>query len=234
MDTSSSLAWGDVIVRSFQNAWVVIINFLPSLLGALLVLIIGLLIASLLRMIFEKIIRSLRLDSFLQKLHVGTFLERGGIKLDSGKFVGAIVYWFFVIVVVLAASDILGLWGLSSFLSQVLLFFPDIIIAVLIMVAALILANFLRSLVRASAMGAGLRAPGFLASLTWWSVVIFGSMAALLQLGVAQSLIQIIVTGIIAMLALAGGIAFGLGGKDFAAEMLARFRSSMERGDRKE
>ena len=148
--------------------------------------------------------------------------------MSSGKFIGALVYWFVVVVIVLAVSDVLGLWGLSTFLNEVLLYFPNIIVAVLIMLAALVIANFLRGLVRGSIASAKLHAPKFLGVLTWWSVVIFGFLAALLQLGVAGTLIQTIVMGIIAMLALAGGIAFGLGGKDYAAHLIGKFRNHTE------
>ncbi len=220
--------WTDVITQSFQNAWMVVINFLPSFIGALIVFIVGLLIASLLRSVLERIIRAIRIDVVLRKLGLETFLQRGGLQLDSAKFIGALVYWFFVIVVVLATSDILGLWGLSSFLNEVLFYFPNVIVAVLILVAAILVANFLRSLVRASVMSAKLHASKFLGTLTWWVVVIFGFLAALLQLGVATDLIQSIVIGIIAMFALAGGLAFGLGGKDYAASMIAKFRSHTE------
>lgn len=220
--------WTDVITQSLQNAWVIVVNFLPSLIGALIVLIVGLLVASLLRTVFEKIIAALRLDTVLRKLGLETFLQRGGLRLDSAKFIGALVYWFFVVVVVLATSDILGLWGLSSFLNEVLFYFPNVIVAVLIMVAAILIANFLRSIVRASVLSAKLHASKFLGTLTWWVLVIFGFLAALLQLGVATELIQSVVIGIIAMFALAGGLAFGLGGKEYASSLIAKFRTHTE------
>lgn len=220
--------WADVFVGSFQNAWATVIQFLPAFIGALLVLIIGLLVAAVLRALFEKIMNVLRLDSLLRKLGLETFMERAGYKLNSGKFIGGLIYWFFVVVVVLTVSDILGLWGLSTFLNEVLTYFPNIIVAVLIMLAALVVANFLRGIVRGSVMSARLHAAKFLGTLTWWSIAIFGFLAALLQLGVAGQLIQVIITGFIAMLALAGGIAFGLGGKDYASHMIEKFRDHTE------
>lgn len=220
MYTSNAYTWTDLITQSFQNTWGVIIGFLPSLIAALIVLIVGVLIASVLRSVFSKIISALKIDALLRKVHVEDFLHRGGFQLDSGRFVGGLVYWFFVIVIVLAASDILGLWGLSSFLGSVLLYFPNIIVAVLIVLAAVIVANFLRTLVRGSIKSAKLHASKFLGALTWWATVVFGFLAALLQLGIAAQLIQTMVTGIIAMIALAGGIAFGLGGKEYAASLI--------------
>ena len=110
--------WTDIITQSFQNAWVVVVNFLPSFIAALIILIIGLLVASVLRTIFERIITVLQLDSVLRKLGLEAALQRGGLALNSARFIGALVYWFFVVVTVLAASDILGLWGLSSFMKE--------------------------------------------------------------------------------------------------------------------
>lgn len=224
-----SQTYGGIVVDSLRNTWGAIINFLPAFIGALLILIVGLLVASLLRALFEKIVKVIKVDSLLRKLGFETIIERAGMKLDSGKFVGGLVYWFFVVVVVLAISDILGLWGLSTFLNEVLMYFPSIVVAVLIMLAALVVANFLRNIVKASVTAAKLHSSKFLGTVTWWSVVVFGILAALIQLGVAGALIQTIITGFIAMIALAGGIAFGLGGKDYASHLLEKLRENTEK-----
>ena len=221
-------SWTDVIVASFQNAWATIINFIPALVGALIILIVGLLVATGLRTLFDRIIGLLRIDSLLGKLGLRPIVERAGFQLNSGKFIGALIYWFFVVVTVLAASDVLGLWGLSGFLTEVLTYLPNIIVAILIMLAALVVANFLRGLVKASVLGAKLHSSKFLGTLTWWVVVIFGLLAALIQLGIATQLIQTVIIGIIAMFALAGGIAFGLGGRDYASHLIERFRDNTE------
>ena len=99
----------------------------------------------------------------------------------------------------------------------------------MLVLAAVVVGNFLRSLVKASVSAARLHASKFLATLTWWVVVIFGVLAALMQLGVAGVLLNTIVTGIIAMVAIAGGIAFGLGGKDYAAHLVQKLRENTER-----
>lgn len=220
--------WTDIITQSFENTWSLIANFLPSFIGALIVLIVGLLVASVLRTIFERLVTALKIDSILRKLGFEEFLRRGGLKLNAARFIGDLAYWFFAIVVILAASDILGLWGLSSFLNEILLYFPNVIVAILIVVTAILIGNFLRSLVRASVKSSGLYGSKFLGVLTWWVVIIFGFSAALLQLGVATELIQSVIVGIIAMFALAGGLAFGLGGKDYAASWIAKFRNHTE------
>ncbi len=225
---SYSLLWTQSIEHAFGNAWMLVANFIPSLIAALVVLLVGLFIASLIRLFVERIIATIKLDVLLKKIGIADFAQRGGFALNSGAFVGGIVYWFFVVVLVLASSDILGLWGLSSFLSQVLLFLPNIIVAAFIVLIAVIAGNFLRSLVRGSVKGAKLHAAHFLGTLVWWVTVVFGILAALLQLGVATQIVEAVITGVIAMVSLAGGIAFGLGGKEYAADLLKKLRDRVE------
>jgi MFS family permease len=217
-------AWIEVIIDSLQGVWAGAAGVLGNLVGALIVLIIGLIVASGIAAIVERLIRVVKLDSVLEKLGVEEHLERAGLKLDSARFFSRIVYWFFVIVFLLAASDILRFYTLSSFLEQVLLYVPNVVVAALIMLAAIVVGHFLKNLVTASIKGARLHSSNFLGSLTFWAVAIFGFFAALTQLGVAVSIINSLVTGFIAMIALAGGIAFGLGGKGVAEDILERLQ----------
>ena len=133
-----------------------------------------------------------------------------------------------VLASVLAASDILNFYAFSNFLNSILIYIPNIIVAVLILLAALIIAGFLKSIIKVSVAGAQLEGAGFLASLAWWTIVIFGLLAALMQLGIASNLFNIIISGIVAMIALAGGIAFGLGVKDYASHLLSKMRDQLE------
>jgi len=218
----------DATISSLFNVWAGVVSFIPSLIGAVIVLIIGLIIASGLKTLVEKILDAVKLDAILKKVEVEKYLQRAGISLSTGKFFGALVYWFFVIVFILVAADILRLEGLSQFLRQVVMYVPNILIAALIMLAAVVVANFLRTLVKASVMGAKLHASKFLGTAVWWITVIFGILAALIQLDIAPALLNTIITGIIAMLALAGGIAFGLGGKDYASYLVNKLKERVE------
>jgi len=215
-------------VASLQNVWIQFANFLPNLIGALIVLIIGLIVAAGLGALVEKVFEALRLDTFLEKLGLKPFFERAGLRLRGSFFLGRLVYWFIVIAFLLAACSSLGLYALSNFLSAVLGYLPNVIAAVLIMLAAVVLANFIRRIVTASVLSAKLHAAHFLGTLTWWAIVIFGFLAALTQLQIAVTIIQSIVTGFIAMLALAGGLAFGLGGRDYASHLLGKLRERTE------
>ena len=127
------------------------------------------------------------------------YLKRGGLRVDAGKFFGKIIYWFVVLASVLAASDILNFYAFSNFLNSILIYIPNIIVAVLILLAALIIAGFLKSIIKVSIAGAQLEGAGFLASLAWWTIVIFGLLAALMQLGIASNLFNIILSGIVAI-----------------------------------
>ncbi len=222
--------WVSVIVGSLQSLWVASVGVLGDIVGALIVLIIGLIVASGLGTLVERVIATIKLDKLLTSLGIEEYFERAGLTINSGKFLGKLVYWFLVVVFLLAATDILGLFTLSSFLRDIAAFIGrNVIGAVLIMLAAVVLGNFLRNLVKASVKSAKLHAANFLGSLTWWAVVIFGFFAALSQLGVAVTILNSLVTGFVAMLALAGGIAFGLGGKEYATHLISKLREHTER-----
>ncbi len=221
-------SWADILVASFQTWWSAFVNFLPNFLGALIVFLIGLLIAAGLGALVNKLITAIKLDKLLSKMGVDKFCERAGWKLNSGKFLGEVIRWFFILVFLLAATDILKLTAISSFLKDVVLYLPNIIIAIIIIIASIIVADFLASLVKGTVKGANLYASQFLSTLTRWVVLVFGFLTALLQLGVGVTIINTVITGVIAMFAIAGGIAFGLGGKDYAAHLIDEFRNRIE------
>lgn len=215
--------WGDVIVASLQQSWAAVANFVPLFVGAVVIFIVGWIIAAALGKLVEQAVRALRVDALLQQLELEKALERGGVRLNSGAFVGALVKWFLIIVFLLAAVNVLGLSQVSDFLNQVLLYIPNVVVAALILVIALKVAEVVERVSRSSVEAAGMRgaAVGVMAR---WAIWIFAVVAALLQLGVATVLLQTVVTGLVAMLALAFGLAFGLGGKDAASSFIDKLR----------
>jgi MFS family permease len=221
-------SWTDVVVGSLQNLWWGVANYLPNIIGAFVVLIVGLIVAAGLAALVEKILESVRLDAFLEKIGLKPIFERAGLKLRAAYFFGKFVYWFVIIAFLLAVADSLQLYALSEFLTAVLNYLPNVIAAVLIMLAAFVLAHFLRKVVTASVMSAKLHSGPFLGTVTYWAIAIFGLLTALAQLNIATAIIQTIVTGFIAMLALAGGLAFGLGGKDYANHLLNKLKDRTE------
>ena len=220
--------WTEIITSSLQSLWTGFIGFLPSFLGAIIIFIIGWVIATVLGKLSSQIIRVLRIDSILEKIGFKKSFERANLNLDSSKFIGELVRWFFIIVFLMAATDILGLFQVTDFLSRVLLYIPQLVIAVLILLAAVLIADFLQKLVKASVEAAGFGFANTLAVITKWAILVFAILAALLQLGIAPALIQTIFTGFVAALVISSGLAFGLGGKDFAASMLNKFRKDIK------
>lgn len=218
----------DILLDSLIILWQSFIVFLPTLLAALIVFIIGWIIAIFLGKVANRIIKAIKLDFLLGKLGFKKALAKAKLKLDSGKFFDELVKWFFIIVFLMTAADILGLREVTLFLKTILLYLPNVIIAAIVLLVAVIVANFMQKLVKASADTAGLSSAGTIGSMIKWAILIFGFVIALTQLGIATTLINTIVIGLIAMLALAGGLAFGLGGKEQASRILDRIKRDIE------
>ncbi len=220
--------WGDVILVSLQQVWMSIAAFIPALFGSLLIFFIGLVIAVTLGQLVEQIVRGLKIDNLLRKLDVEKTIERAGWKMDSAMFLGSLVKWFFIVVFLLAAANILGLSQVGDFLRDVLLYIPNVVVAALILIIAAVVSDVVQRLLHGSVMAMDHRGT-MVIPMVRWSIWIFALIAALLQLGVAVTLIQTLVTGLVAAIALATGLAFGLGGKDAAADFISRMRSEMKK-----
>jgi small-conductance mechanosensitive channel len=149
-------------------------------------------------------------------------VKRAGHNLNSGLFVGALVKWFVIVVFLMAAFDTLGLTQVTSFLRDVVNYLPQVIIAVLILMVAVVVANVMQKLVVASSRAAHIQSAELLGRITKWAIWIFALLTALFNLGVAPALIQTVITAVFAGGALAIGLAFGLGGKEVAQKMLEK------------
>lgn len=217
----------DIIQTAFADLWASLLEFLPLFLGALIVFLIGLIIAIIFKKIVMKISNFLKLDELAVKLEVKKSFERSGVKLHIAGLLGWIVKWFVIVVALIAATDILGWTQLTEFLKEVVLYLPNVIIAVIILLVGVLLANFVYNVVKTAVDAAKLASADFLAGISKWAILVFSFMAALSQLGIAQALIQVLFTGFVAMLALAGGLAFGLGGKDHASRALNRLKKDI-------
>lgn len=220
--------WGDVLVASFQQLWLGVAQFVPRLIVAIIVFIIGWIIAVAIGKVVAQIIRAVKVDKALQGLGLEEPLSRAGFRLDAGAFVGSIVRWFFIIVFLVAAVDVLGLQQLNIFLSDVVLvYLPNVVVAALILVVGALIAESMQRVVTGSVKAAHLPSPGLLGGITKWAIWLFAILASLFQLGIAGPLVQTLFMGLIAMLSLAGGLAFGLGGKDAAARYIEKLREDI-------
>ncbi len=220
--------WGDTILTSLQQVWISVAAFFPLFIGAVVVFILGWIIAVALGKLVEQIVRALKIDMLLSKLELEQTLERAGWKLNAGAFVGGLVKWFFIIAFLLASAEILGLTQVSDFLAGVLMYIPNVFVAAVILILAALAANVVERFVRGSVEAAGYNG-ALVGVVTRWSIWVFAFVAALQQLGVATALLQTLVTGLIAALALGFGLAFGLGGKDVAARMLERVHGELKK-----
>lgn len=221
--------WSNVLRDSFTDLWGGIAEFIPNVVVALVIFIIGWAIGSLLGSVVAQIIRSLRVDNVLRTAKVDDVLKRAGFNLDSGRFVGALVEWFIIIVFLVAALDVLGLTQVNNFLQQVvLLYLPQVIVAVLILLVAVVIASAMQRVVVGAAMAAGVRSANFLGSVTKWAIWIFAVLMALFQLGIAAPFVQTLFTGLIVALSLAFGLSFGLGGQQAASSFLDKVRDEIK------
>lgn len=220
--------WVNVTGDSLRGLWQTVLGFLPNLIGALIIFIIGLIIASLVEKLVERVIFYLKVDTLLRKAEIEGYLERANMKLNAGKFMGKLAYWFLLVVFLRSASSQLGLTAFSDFFGDVFSFIPAVITAALIMLITLIAANFVRGLVIASVSSAKLGHARGLGVFVWWVIFFFGLVMALPKIGVNTAIIQTLITGLIAMLALAGGLAFGLGGRDRAARFIEHWGDQMK------
>lgn len=220
--------WGDVIVVSLQQVWASVANFVPLLISALIVFVVGWIVAVALGKLVAQLIKALRIDQLLEKLAFEKALERAGMKLDSGSFIGGLVRWFLIIAFLLAAANILGLNQVSDFLRDVLLYIPNVVVAALILVIAALIADIVERVMRGAVEAMGHRG-ALVGVVARWSIWIFAFTAVLLQLGIAVTLVQTLVTGLVAAIAIAVGISFGLGGKDAAAAFLDKVRSELKK-----
>lgn len=215
--------WADVLTQSFYGLGSGVIAFLPNLLVALVIFILGWLIGAGLGRLVAQVVNAAQVDKALRSAGVEQVVERAGLRMNAGAFLGGLVKWFFIIVFLVAAFDVLQLNAVNEFLREaVLRYLPQVIIAVLILLVAAVLADAVQRVVAGAAAAANLRSANLLGSLARWAIWIFAILAALSQLQIANDIIQPLFTGFVVALALAFGLAFGLGGQQAAARIIER------------
>ena len=214
------LDWYAVTVNALFDLWDSFLKFIPALAGALIVFIVGWLISAGVGRLIADILKRARFNQIFERGTWKSALEKAELNVDPAGFIGAIVKWVLVIVFLLAAVEILGLTQFAIFLQSVLAYLPNVIVAALIFAVAVIIADITEKILRAAAESAQFSHGGVIGAIVKWSIWIFAIIAILTQLGVATDLLQTLFTGLVALIVIAGGIAFGLGGKDTAAGLL--------------
>ena len=222
------VAASDIVRNSLLTLWGGVALFLPQFIAAIVVFLVGWLIAELLGKLAYHVVKILHVDNALSKVGFRQAWERSGFKLDTPMLFYELVKWFFVVVFLMAATNILGLVQVSEFLRTVVFYLPNVIVAMVILLIGILVAKFSEGLVKASVKAAGLMSANFLGALTKWAVFVFSLLIALAQLKVADDIVKIIITGLIAASALAMGLAFGLGGVKHAEQMIGDLRRRIE------
>src|SRR3989344_4610623 len=218
----------DTLSTSLNNVWSGVIAFLPKFIIALIIFIIGWIVGSILGKVVAQFFRAIKLDNMLKSVGTDSVMERAGFNLDAGKFFGTLVKWFFVVVFLVAALDIMELVQVNFFLQNVVLnFLPSVIVAALILVVGALVAHALSQIVAGGARAVAAPSARFAAGVAKWAVWIFAILAALSQLGIAGMFAQTLFSALAYGLALAGGLAFGLGGKEAAARYLENLRKDI-------
>ena len=220
-------SWSQVFLVSLQGLWYGFIETFPRILLAIIIFIIGWIVATTLGKLVMMAIDALKLDRAFKNTGVDEALARAGWKLHIGAVLGWLVKWFLITVFLIASLNILHLDQVTVFLQQVLAYIPQVIIAALVLVAGTVLADFVRKLISGSAAIANVRSAKMLGSIAYYAIWILALVTALDKLGIFGYFGQILFTGLVVMIALAFGLAFGLGGKEVAGRWITRLSDDM-------
>lgn len=213
-------SFADTLGDSLREAIEMVLGAIPRILGFILIVAIGWFVSSLLARAVTGLLRAIRFDELMQRSGLGDFLTKMGTGTDPATMVATLVKWLIRIVVLLVAFDMLGLPAVSDVMSQFLLWLPNLVVAMVILFIAGIAARALGNIVRGATAEGGFRNPETLSNVARTAVWAFGIVIAVNQLGIASNLINTLFTGFVGALALAAGLAFGLGGRDLAQRSL--------------
>jgi hypothetical protein len=219
---------GEAILEALISLWYGLVAYLPSLIAGIIILIVGIFLAKAIEKLVEKVIAAAKIDELIAKINVVKKIEEGGTKVVFSQLLGWLVKWFLYIVLLIAVSDILKLGQFTTFLKDIAMYLPNVIIAVLILVAGFVLAYFVDDLVVKVLKSSREKLANLVGAVAKWAIIVFTILAALIQLDVASSMIQMLFTAIVFMLALAFGLAFGLGGRDAAKDLIEEVKRDIK------
>lgn len=208
------------VVTSFTRAF---ISYLPNLIGGLLIFAIGLVLAQIFKKILSSFFNFFKFDLLAKKTKLATDKE---VRIWQDILI-EILGWATIILFLIPAAEVWGLSRVTDVLNQLLFYLPNVIVAVIIGFVGFVFANLVSELVHHSVKTVGATSANTLSALARYSILFFVVLIVLNQLGIAQDLIRILFTGIVAMLAIAGGLAFGMGGRDMAKDLLEEFRKKL-------
>lgn len=219
---------GTIFQDSLSNVWGAFATFIPIVLLAIILFVVGMLIAGVVGRAVAQVISITKVDKLFESAGVSEFLAKAGLKLDIGKFFGVIVKWFIAIVFLMASLQVVQLTEVSRFIGEmVFLSLPKVLIIAIVLILATIIADFVKNFVLASAKAANIKSASSLASIAKYAIWIFAFSIILPQLGIDDKLIQIFWGGVMGVIAISFGLAFGLGGKEAAARAIDKITNDL-------
>ncbi|MEA2762431.1 MAG: hypothetical protein QOD47_1715 [Gemmatimonadaceae bacterium] len=210
----------DTLVTSFRDAFSMVLSAIPRILAFIIIVAIGWFVSTLLARAVVGLLRAIRFDELMQRSGLSDFMAKMGTGIDSAGIVAGIVKWIVRVVVLLVAFDTLGLPAVSDVMRQLLLWLPNLVVAIFVLFIGGIAARALGNIVRGATAEGGFSNPETLANISRTAVWSFAVVVAINQLGIATNLINTLFTGFVGALAIALGLAFGLGGRDLASRTL--------------
>lgn len=222
--------WLTVVVTDPVKAMLFKIwSYIPTIVGTLLILVVGWIIAKLIEALVVRVLKALKLDAASDKAGIANVLAQGDIKVTLSELIGAIIYWILIMVVIVTALNALNLTVAADLLSRLVEYVPSILAAIFVLVLGSLLASFVSSIVRTTASNVGIEKAKLLGEITQLVIVIFAVLIAIEQLRIATALIALTVNIILASIGLGIALAFGLGCKDIAGKFMADLVNKMKR-----
>ena len=209
-----------VVVDPVKAMLIRIWSYIPSIAGAIVILVAGWLIAKLLEAVIVRVLKAIRLDAVSDKAGISNVLAKGEIKLSLSELIGAVIYWLVILVVIATALNALNLAIAADLVSKLVAYVPNILGAIFILVIGSFLADFVATVVRTTANNAGIKKAKLLAQITQVVLVVFASIIAIEQLQIASALIILSVNVILISIGVGIAIAFGFGCKDIAGRFV--------------
>ncbi len=212
--------WTFVVMESVREMLTRVGVFVPKLIGLLLILIIGWLLAKFIEALIVRSLKLIRLDTLAEKSGTSNFLAKGGIKYTLSELIGVLVYWLVVLIVFITALNAMQWTVAAEVLNAIVAYIPNIIVSVFILVLGMFVATLLSTIIRTTASNAGITQSRLLGQITQIVVIVFASVMALQQLKIETGIILNVINIVLAATGLALGLAFGLGCKDIAGRIV--------------
>ncbi len=212
--------WNAVVMEPVTAMLARVASFLPTLLGVLVILIIGWIVAGILKNVVVKLLKLIQLDTATEKAGLGDVLRRGGIRQTLSELVGVLIYWLVMLMVFMTSLNALGMTVAASLLDKVIMYIPNVIAAMFILTLGIFFSSMIGTVVRTASSNAGITQAKFLGQLTQVVIMIFAIMITLEQLNIASSVLNLAINIVLASIGLAFALAVGLGSKDIAGKLV--------------